>query len=290
MAKLIDVNGLRAVVAKINGDTKALKALIDGKADASHEHVAANVKFDDGKNLVEKLAEIQTGGQVDLSSYATKEYVQGQIEALVDGAPEALNTLKELSAALGDDANFASTMVKELAGKVDKVEGQRLITQEEAAKLEGLANYDDTNVKNRLAALEGIDHSAFAKAADLANKVDKEDGKVLIAQTELDRLAGLHNYNDAALVGRVAALEAIDHEAFLKAEDIAGKADAADLQALAAEVGDPAVKAAEGVEAKDATGLYKYVDDKVAAAAVEVATVEELEAMYEEVKAGEPQA
>ena len=237
MAKLIDVNGLRAVVAKINGDTKALKVLIDGKANASHEHVAANVKFDDGKNLVEKLAEIQTGGQVDLSSYATKEYVQGQIEALVDGAPEALNTLKELSAALGDDANFASTMVQELAGKVDKVEGSRLITQEEAAKL-----------------------------------------------------AGLENYNDAALAGRVAALEAIDHNAFLKAEDIAGKADAADLQALAAEVGDPAVKAAEGVEAKDATGLYKYVDDKVAAAAVEVATVEELEAMYEEVKAGEPQA
>ena len=282
MAKLIDVNGLRAVVAKINGDTKALKALIDAKANATHEHVAADVKFDDGKNLVEKLAEIQTGGQVDLSGYATQEYVQGQIEAL--------NTLKELSTALGDDANFASTMVQELAGKVDKVEGQRLITQEEATKLEGLANYDDTDVKNRLAALEGINHDDFAKAADLANKVDKEDGKVLIAQTELDRLAGLHNYDDAALVGRVAALEAIDHNAFLKSEDIAGKADAADLQALAAEVGDPAVEAAEGVEAKDATGLYKYVDDKVAAAAVEVATVEELEAMYEEVKAGEPQA
>ena len=171
-------------------------------------------------------------------------------------------------------------MVQELAGKVDKVEGQRLITQEEAAKLAGLANYDDSALAGRVAALEGINHDDFAKAADLANKVDKEDGKVLIAQTELDRLAGLHNYDDTALAGRVAVLEAIDHNAFLKAEDIAGKADAADLQALAA----------EGVEAKDATGLYKYVDDKVAAAAVEVATVEELEAMYEEVKAGEPQA
>ena len=290
MAKLIDVNGLRAVVAKINGDTKALKALIDAKANATHEHVAADVKFDDGKNLVEKLAEIQTGGQVDLTGYATEAYVQGQIEALVDGAPGALDTLKELAAALGDDANFASTMVAELAKKVDKVEGSRLITQEEAAKLEGLANYDDTDVKGRLAALERINHDDFAKAADLAGKVDKEEGKVLIAQTELDRLAGLQNYNDAALVGRVAALEAIDHEAFLKAEDIAGKADAADLQALAAEVGDPAVKAAEGVEAKDATGLYKYVDDKVAAAAVEVATEDELLAMYDEIIAGEPQA
>ena len=290
MAKLIDINGLRAVVAKINGDTKALKVLIDGKANATHEHVAADVKFDDGKNLVEKLAEIQAGGNVSLEGYATEAYVQGQIEALIDGAPEALDTLKELAAALGDDANFASTMVQELAGKVDKVEGQRLITQEEAAKLAGLENYNDAALAGRVAALEGINHDDFAKAADLANKVDKEDGKVLIAQTELDRLAGLHNYNDAALAGRVAVLEAIDHNAFLKAEDIADKADAADLQALAAEVGDPAVEAAEGVEAKDATGLYKYVDDKIAAAAVEVATVQELEAMYEEVKAGEPQA
>ena len=237
MAKLIDVNGLKAVVQKINADTKDIRVLIAAKANATHEHAAADVKFDDGKNLVEKLVEIQTGGQVDLTGYATEAYVQGQIKALVDGAPEALDTLKELATALGDDANFASTMVQELAKKVDKVEGQRLITDEEAAKL-----------------------------------------------------AGLQNYDDAALAGRVAVLEAIDHNAFLKAEDIAGKADAADLQALAAEVGDPAVEAAEGVEAKAATGLYKYVDDKVAAAAVEVATVQELEAMYEEVKAGEPQA
>ena len=284
MTKLIDVNGLRAVVQKINADTKDIRTLLAGKADAAHEHVATNVKFDDGKNLVEKLAEIQAGGQVDLSGYATEAYVQQQLEALVGGAPEALDTLKELAAALGDNADFASTMTQELAKKVDKVEGSRLITQEEAAKLEGLANYDDTDVKGRLAALERINHDDFAKATDLAGKVDKEEGKVLIAQTELDRLAGLANYDDTDLVRRIAALEGIDHEAFLKAEDIADKADAADLQALAVKVGDPAVEAAEGVEAKEATGLYKYVDDKVAAVKYEVATAEELTAMYDEIK------
>ena len=284
MAKLIDVNGLKAVVQKINADTKDIRALIAAKANATHEHVAADVKFDDGKNLVEKLAEVQTGGQVDLTGYATEAYVQRQIEALVNGAPEALNTLKELSTALGDDANFASTMVQELAKKVDKVEGQRLITDEEAAKLAGLENYDDAALAGRVAALEGINHDDFAKAADLAGKVDKEEGKVLIAQTELDRLAGLANYDDTDLVRRIGILEAIDHEAFLKAEDIADKADAADLQALAVKVGDPAVEAAEGVEAKEATGLYKYVDDKVAAVKYEVATAEELTAMYDEIK------
>ena len=278
MAKLVDVNGLKAVVQKINADTKDIRTLLAGKADSIHEHTAADVKFEDDKNLVEKLAEIQARG------YATEEYVQQQLDVLIDGAPEALDTLKELAAALGDDANFASTMVQELAKKVDKVEGQRLITDEEATKLAELENYDDAALVGRVAALEGINHDDFAKAADLAGKVDKEEGKVLIAQTELDRLAGLQNYDDAALVGRVEVLEAIDHEAFLKAEDIAGKADAVDLQALAAEVGDPAVEAAEGVEAKDATGLYKYVDDKVAAVKYEVATAEELTAMYDEIK------
>ena len=36
------------------------------------------------------------------------------IDALIDGAPNALNTLNELSAALGDDANYASTITNAL--------------------------------------------------------------------------------------------------------------------------------------------------------------------------------
>ena len=280
MAKLVDVNGLKAVVQKINADTKDIRTLLAGKADGVHEHTAADVKFEDGKNLVEKLAEIQA------RRYATEEYVQQQLNALIDGAPEALNTLKELAAALGDDANFASTMVQELAGKVDKAEGQRLITDEEAAKLAGLQNYDDAALAGRVAALEGINHDDFAKAADLASKVDKEEGKVLIAQTELDRLAGLHNYDDADLVRRIGVLEGIDHSQFLtEHQDISGLATKEEVQAVDAKIG---VQAVEGEAPVEATGLYKYVDDKVAAV-VEVATEQELIAMYDEVVAGEPQ-
>lgn len=280
MAKLVDVNGLKAVVQKINADTKDIRTLLAGKADGVHEHTAADVKFEDGKNLVEKLAEIQA------RRYATEEYVQQQLNALIDGAPEALNTLKELAAALGDDANFASTMVQELAGKVDKAEGQRLITDEEAAKLAGLQNYDDAALAGRVAALEGINHDDFAKAADLAGKVDKEEGKVLIAQTELDRLAGLHNYDDADLVRRIGVLEGIDHSQFLtEHQDISGLATKEEVQAVDAKIG---VQAVEGEAPVEATGLYKYVDDKVAAV-VEVATEQELIAMYDEVVAGEPQ-
>jgi hypothetical protein len=40
-----------------------------------------------------------------------------QVDALLTGAPAALNTLDELAAALGDDANFASTVTTNLAAK-----------------------------------------------------------------------------------------------------------------------------------------------------------------------------
>ena len=44
-----------------------------------------------------------------------------QVNALLTGAPAALNTLDELAAALGDDANFASTVTTSLGLKVDSV-------------------------------------------------------------------------------------------------------------------------------------------------------------------------
>jgi hypothetical protein len=70
------------------------------------------------------------------SAYATYEYVDNElanidltstintasaaaVTYLVDYAPETLNTLNELSAALNDDANFASTITTSLGNKLD---------------------------------------------------------------------------------------------------------------------------------------------------------------------------
>ncbi|MGB0165064.1 MAG: beta strand repeat-containing protein, partial [Candidatus Thalassarchaeaceae archaeon] len=48
---------------------------------------------------------------VDTSTIATKTYVDTSVTNLVDGAPGVLDTLNELAAALGDDANFANTVL-----------------------------------------------------------------------------------------------------------------------------------------------------------------------------------
>ena len=58
-----------------------------------------------------------TFAPADLSTYATQSYVGTQISNLVDSAPSTLDTLNELAAALGDDANFSTTITNSLATK-----------------------------------------------------------------------------------------------------------------------------------------------------------------------------
>jgi hypothetical protein len=54
-----------------------------------------------------------------LTGYATETYVNTAVSNLVDSAPETLNTLNELAAALGDDANYATTISTALGNKLD---------------------------------------------------------------------------------------------------------------------------------------------------------------------------
>ena len=56
---------------------------------------------------------------VDSSTYATETYVDTAVSGLVDSAPATLDTLNELASALGDDANFSTTVTNSLAGKAN---------------------------------------------------------------------------------------------------------------------------------------------------------------------------
>ena len=79
------------------------------------------------------------------SKFQTEEQVAAKVADLVASAPEALDTLKELAEALGNDPNFAATITAQLGQKVDKEEGKGLssndFTQTLKEKLEGLENY-----------------------------------------------------------------------------------------------------------------------------------------------------
>lgn len=54
-----------------------------------------------------------------LNGYATENFVKEKVASLVNSAPEALDTLNELAQALGNDANFATTVSAELGKKAN---------------------------------------------------------------------------------------------------------------------------------------------------------------------------
>lgn len=74
----------------------AQQAALNGKAATGHTH---------------------TTSQITDFNTATDARAQAKIDALIDAAPGALNTLNELATALGDDPNFAATITTALAGK-----------------------------------------------------------------------------------------------------------------------------------------------------------------------------
>ena len=76
---------------------------------------------DSKSGLLAKLASsINAQGEIaGIDSAAVQGIVDVSVNSLVNAAPDTLNTLNELAAALGDDANFATTVTNNLAQKAD---------------------------------------------------------------------------------------------------------------------------------------------------------------------------
>lgn len=80
------------------------------KNDFTDELLAKLNSIDAYANNITKVSEL-----VNDSGFQTKEQVNKAIEDIIGGAPDVLNTLKELSDALGNDPNFATTLTNNLS-------------------------------------------------------------------------------------------------------------------------------------------------------------------------------
>lgn len=94
----------------------------------------------------------------NLQDAATKNYVDGQISALVNGADSLLDTLKELADALANDPNFATNLI----GQLNTL--QTNLTQETQDRQQG--DIDTLNAANNYTdtATERIDNNAIVYA------------------------------------------------------------------------------------------------------------------------------
>jgi len=90
----------------VDGVTSAIQTQIDAKAPLASPTLTGN-----------PVAPTQSAND-NSTKLATTAYTDNAIAALADSAPSTLNTLNELAAALGDDANYATTTTNAIATKL----------------------------------------------------------------------------------------------------------------------------------------------------------------------------
>lgn len=95
---------------------------------------------------------------------ATKGYVDTEVANLVDTAPAALDTLNELAAALGDDANFSTTVSNQIGTKLDASHDMTLTLSGDAS---GSATF--TNMGNATLSVTVADDSHNHTTANIDN-------------------------------------------------------------------------------------------------------------------------
>jgi len=129
---------------------------------AKETPAGAQTKADAALSAAKTYADTALLAKADKSSTYSKTETDQRIQAVVGAAPDALDTLKEIGDALNNDPNFAATVTNQLSGKVDKVSGKQLSTEDyssaEKAKLAGLTpgagaagSATDTTIGNRTA-------------------------------------------------------------------------------------------------------------------------------------------
>ena len=99
------------------------------------------------KNSEEAIAEFKDDKyyQKQLSEKADKAYVDNSIAGLVDGAPETLDTLNELAAALNDNADILDVLNQSISNKQDTITDLETIRQGAAKGATALQSYTETD-------------------------------------------------------------------------------------------------------------------------------------------------
>lgn len=210
------IEGLQSQIDELTGGSGGISlATLDGRLDILEGGVTVE-------------------GSVAKAEQDAKDYADQRIAALVDSAPELLDTLNELAAALGDDPNFATSITA-------------TITNGDAATLVSAKGYTDTKVAVVQGEVDAVELALSSEVTRATNAEIALDGRLdiiegsgvgSIAKAQLDAQA----YADAAVLvektraelaeagldGRLDVIEGSGEGSVAKAEsDAKAHADAA---------------------------------------------------------------
>lgn len=179
---------------KANADSVYNKTEIDSKIEGITSVDDSTISTQSTWSSDKVSKEIIKSGDKTLQD--SKSYTDSKVASLVGQSPELLDTLEELSNALGNDPNFATTITSQIAQKANTSD---VYSKSEIDKIVGAStSIDDTTVSTLTT------WSSTKTNSELNKKVSKEAGKGLSSNDYTDeeksKLAGLNNYvhpNDA---------------------------------------------------------------------------------------------
>lgn len=157
-------------------------------------------------NYITKLSQLEND-----TKFQTEEQVRQAISDLIDGADDALDTLKELAEALGNDPNFATTITNKLTDLRNALTDEVNRAKEEEGKLS--TQISEVN-SNFIRAVDLLNDKIDTAVTNLINKIDKVEAKV---DKNTADIADLRNETTGSLAeAKAYAKDLVDKEAELR--------------------------------------------------------------------------
>ena len=157
-------------------------------------------------NYITKLSQLEND-----TKFQTEEQVRQAISDLIDGADDALDTLKELAEALGNDPNFATTITNKLTDLRNALTDEVNRAKEEEGKLS--TQISEVN-SNFIKAVDLLKDKIDTAVTNLINKIDKIEAKV---DKNTADIADLRNETTGSLAeAKAYAKDLVDKEAELR--------------------------------------------------------------------------
>ena len=157
-------------------------------------------------NYITKLSQLEND-----TKFQTEEQVRQAISDLIDGADDALDTLKELAEALGNDPNFATTITNKLTDLRNALTDEVNRAKEEEGKLS--TQISEVN-SNFIKGVDLLNDKIDTAVTNLINKIDKIEAKV---DKNTADIADLRNETTGSLAeAKAYAKDLVDKEAELR--------------------------------------------------------------------------
>ena len=158
------------IAGAINEVVSSVASLTSGTSSDLAAETAARIA---GDASTLSSASSDATSKADAAEASAKAYADQVVAATVDAAPAALDTLNELAAALGDDANFASTVTTSIATKASQVDHDAEVARATAAEQANAAAIAAANSRT-----SGISTSSGSSNIQMTAEVDMDSNDI----------------------------------------------------------------------------------------------------------------